>query len=133
MPLGIGFEPAAGLVDGDVLADAGDDILQRAPLGRVIEHVVDGDQRNAGVVARSSASRASRRAIVAAIEHAGGEPDASRREARFAAVARADATSSSASIRAGGMTIRLRPFDVLEQIVEEQDAFAFLGAPLAER
>ena len=29
MPLGIGFEPAAGAVDGDMLADAGEHVLQR--------------------------------------------------------------------------------------------------------
>ena len=31
VPLGIGFEPAAGLDDGQVLADAGHHILQHAP------------------------------------------------------------------------------------------------------
>ena len=39
--------PAASSVT--MLADAGDDVLQRAPFGRVVEHVVDGDQRHAGV------------------------------------------------------------------------------------
>ena len=50
------------VVDRHMLADAGDDVLQRAALRRVIEHVVDGDQRNACARSAMSASRASRRA-----------------------------------------------------------------------
>ncbi len=76
--LGIGFEQPAGLVDRHVLADAGDDVLQRAALGRVIEHVVDGDQRHAGLRGdRLEPGQPAR--IVAAIEHAGGKPDRARR------------------------------------------------------
>ena len=77
MPLGIGCEQPAGRVDGDVLADAGDHVLQRPPFGRVIEHVVDRDQRNAGVCGDRREPRQPA-AVVAAIEHAGGEPDAMR-------------------------------------------------------
>ena len=47
VPLGIGLEPPAGLVDGQVLADAGDHVLQHAPAGLVVEHIVGGDQRHA--------------------------------------------------------------------------------------
>ena len=73
--LGIGGEPPAGLVDGQMLADAGEHVLQFAPVGVVIEHVVDGDQRHAGLRARVDAQRKPR-AVIAAIEHAGGEPHA---------------------------------------------------------
>ena len=48
MPLGIGFEPAARVLQRQMLADAGHDILQGAALGCVIEHVIDGDQRHKG-------------------------------------------------------------------------------------
>ncbi len=46
MTFGIGFEQAARFVERHVLADAGDDVLQRAPLRCVIEHVVGGEQRD---------------------------------------------------------------------------------------
>ena len=60
MPLGVGFKQAAGIVDRDVLADAGQDILQGPPFGRVIEHVVDRDERDA-VLSAIVASLLSRR------------------------------------------------------------------------
>ena len=47
MAFGIGFQPFAGLFQGDMLADAGDDILQIPLVGMVIERVIDGDQRHA--------------------------------------------------------------------------------------
>ena len=68
MPLGIGFQEAAGRIDGQVLADAGDDVLQRPRFGGVIEHVVDGDER-----------------------------------------CPSNASTAVASMRGGGMTMRLRP------------------------
>ena len=43
---GIGGEQAAGIGQRLVLADAGEDVLQAAALGRVIEHVVGGHQRH---------------------------------------------------------------------------------------
>ena len=46
VPLRIGLEQPAGRVDGDVLADAGHDVLQRPLFRCVIEHVVHGDERN---------------------------------------------------------------------------------------
>ena len=66
---GIDGEPAAGCVDRQVLADAGEHVLQFAAVGMMIEHVVDGDERYAGL-ARPALRCASRRAVVAAIEHA---------------------------------------------------------------
>ena len=77
MALGIGGEAAAGLVDRQVLADAGEHVLQLAPVGVMIEHVVDGDQRHAGLP-RERARRGEPRAVVAAIEHGGGEPHPAR-------------------------------------------------------
>ena len=47
MPLGIGLQAEAGFLDRHTLADAGQDVLQRTPLRRVIEHVVGGDQGQA--------------------------------------------------------------------------------------
>ena len=38
--------PEAELVDGDVVPDAGDDILQDAPAGLVEQHVVGDDRRH---------------------------------------------------------------------------------------
>ena len=60
MTLGIGVEPPAGLVDRQMLADAGEHVLQRAPVRMVVEHVVDGDQRHARGARQlgASASRA---------------------------------------------------------------------------
>ena len=64
MPLGIGFEKTTGFVERPVLADAGDDVLQWAPLGRMIEHVVGGqecDARFARDLPRACAGAAGRR------------------------------------------------------------------------
>jgi hypothetical protein len=48
MPLGIGEEAIARLLDGAMLADAGQDILQRTARGDMGMDIVDGDQRRAG-------------------------------------------------------------------------------------
>jgi hypothetical protein len=49
MPLGILLQPAPGLENGHVLADAGDYVLQYPPLGDVVEHIVDGHHRHPGL------------------------------------------------------------------------------------
>ncbi len=46
MPLGIGMQPVAGLADGAMLADAGDDILQRPAFRHVIMNVASRHQRH---------------------------------------------------------------------------------------
>ncbi len=43
MALGIGFEPFSGIVQREMFADAGNDILQFAPLMGMIKNVVGGD------------------------------------------------------------------------------------------
>ena len=48
MPLGIGEEAIARLLDGAMLADAGQHILQRTARGDMGMDIVDGDQRRAG-------------------------------------------------------------------------------------
>ena len=106
MALGIGDEAKAGLVDGAMLADAGQHILQRPPLGDVVEHVVDGDERQPGSLGqRRQAGEAPR--IVAAIEMLGGEIDMAgkiRRDPR-------QANSANAVIlgRSGGSTTTICP------------------------
>ncbi len=46
MALGIGFQPPAGTVEREMLADTGDHVLQRPPLRRVIEHIAHGNERD---------------------------------------------------------------------------------------
>ena len=74
MPLGIGFQKAARLLQRPMLADAGDDILQRPAFRRVIQHVVHGDQRDKRAVGNVPQLRQPA-AIVAAIKQTGCEPD----------------------------------------------------------
>jgi hypothetical protein len=72
---GIGGESPARPVDGQVLADTGEHVLQLPPVGMMIEHVVDGDERHAGR-ARDCGTLRQPRAVVAAKQHAGREPHA---------------------------------------------------------
>ena len=70
--LGMGGEAKPGLIDRAMRADAGQHILQRPPLGDVIEHIVDGDERKPGRVGdRGETGEAA--CIVAAIEMVRGE------------------------------------------------------------
>ena len=74
MAFGVGFKPEAGRGQSRVFADAGQHVLQRAPLGRVIEHVAERDQGHVVFVAqlRQAFDVAP---IVAAIEHGCAEPE----------------------------------------------------------
>jgi len=47
MALGIGLQSQARFVDGHAMPDAGQDVLQPAPLGLVVEHRVAGDHKRA--------------------------------------------------------------------------------------
>ena len=46
MPFGIEFQGAARFFQRTVLTNAGDDILKRAALRHVVQHIVHRDQRN---------------------------------------------------------------------------------------
>ena len=72
MPLGIGVEQIARGRDRHLLADAGDDVLQRAAVGRVIMDVVGGEDR-AAVRPRDPVEPLDPRRIVAAIKPARGD------------------------------------------------------------
>ncbi len=67
MALGVGLEEKTRLVDRGVLADAGEHVLQRAPLGHVVEHVAGRDQGHAATP-REPGQRLEARGIVAAID-----------------------------------------------------------------
>ena len=131
MPLGIGGQELSGLVDGGFLADAGDDVLQLAPLRHVIEHVIDRDQRHAcarGDIGRASRAAAHRRRDTASIRPA--RP--SEREA-FSFRRSSKRMSVSASISRRRHDNEIEAFDKLQQIRQAEQAFALLRAALAER
>ena len=69
MPLGIGVEQVARLRDRRLVADAGHHVLQRAPLGRVVMHIVGGENAQP-VPARQRIQRVDARAVIAAVEMA---------------------------------------------------------------
>ena len=74
MPLGIGFEKPARLVQRDMLADAGDDVLQLAPFGTVIEHIIGGQQRHTSG-ARHTLPFPQAAAVIALMRHGDSKPD----------------------------------------------------------
>jgi hypothetical protein len=79
--LGIDGEPQAGLRNRAFLADAGDDVGERAAFGRVVEHVVDGDEGSADARAQLVEPAEPTRLVAAIAVHAGDE-GAARRGAR---------------------------------------------------
>ena len=114
-----------------MLADARHDVLQRAPFGRVIEHVAGGDQRHARRAGeRSEAGEAPR--IVAAIAHAGAEPDLRRFAQRL------EEGDQRVFVCDGRAPQPLRHDDEVEtlrmgeEVVAADEAFALPGAALAE-
>jgi hypothetical protein len=75
MALGIGGEQAACAADCSLLADAGQHIGKRPAVGMMHVHVIDGDQRHAGV-ARLLGKAPEPRTVVTAIEHGRSEAHA---------------------------------------------------------
>src|ERR1700754_1439917 len=74
MPLGIRLKLPARRLQREMLADAGDNILQGPTFRSVIEDVVDGDERDRGAP-RYVGNAPETARIVTTIKHAGGEPD----------------------------------------------------------
>ena len=75
MALGIGLQPGGRRLDGGLLADAGQHVLQRAARGMMVQHLVGREQRH---LRREREAMQPRQTapVVAAIEQAGGEPHA---------------------------------------------------------
>jgi hypothetical protein len=73
--LGIGGQFAAGAVDGRLLADAGQHVGQRPPVGMMEVHVVDRDQRHLRL-ARGLPDARQPCPVAPAIKHGGGEANA---------------------------------------------------------
>jgi len=74
---GIGGKTPACPVDDQVLADAGEHVLQFPPVGMMIERIVDGDERKTRLRRQTRALHQAR-AVIAAVEHADSEPHAVR-------------------------------------------------------
>src|SRR5262249_60618007 len=72
-------ERQAGVVNGAFLANAGDDVGARPALGRVIEPVVDGDERGPDARAELLEPAEPARLVAAIAVHAGGKGPARRR------------------------------------------------------
>ena len=124
MPFGIGLKPRAGRLQGDMLADAGDDILQFALVGLVIERVIDRDQRHLCSRAPASADALQAAAVFAGVKHGGRQPGIGPRIASAAVCA--------LSGSAGGITISSKPSRYSMQIGEIEKTFAFGRARFAE-
>ena len=74
---GIGLEPLADGVDGGLFADAGQDILQAAARGMVIQHFIGREQRHAGGCGDMMKPRQAA-PVVAAVQQARRQPHAIR-------------------------------------------------------
>ena len=127
---GIEREQPPALVDGDVFADAGDDVLQHAAFRYMIEHVVDGDHRNETIM-RDLGELAQPAGVVAAIEKTCRQPDRPPRcVLRQFSDQRRQPRCVDARRRHDDEIEALRP---VEQVGQVEDTIALLGAPLAER
>ncbi len=141
--LGIDRKPQASLVDGALLADAGDDIGERPALGRVIVHVVDGDQRRAGAPAEL-VEQTEPAGLVAAMQVDAGEEAAPGRRAGEGCEAPGEgrrervgrecdqhlAFAGGHDIGEGDMVLALLPLLDLDVALGQQAAEPAVGGPI---
>ncbi len=138
VPLGIGFQELARLVDRHMLADAGDDVLKLAPRRLVIEHVVDGQQLHARL-GRQHLEPLQPPPVVAMMQHRSRQPDAAGRqrpqrfERRAGFGERAPRRRHHDEQQAFVSDVKIACVVFLREIVQEQRAFALGGALLALR
>ena len=150
--LGVLFESAAGGRDGQVLADAGDDVLERTAAGLVIEHVVDrkhGDADTAGEIGETVETGA----VVAIVGAGGCKPDPAgdasgeSAERLLAAIEVGLIDMDDEELAVGEAFVlggrlhfddtvdvgrdHFMRWDVGEQVIEAEDAIALLGAKVA--
>ncbi len=121
MSLGIYSELAPRTIYGGLLANAGEHVGERPPVGVMIEHIIDCDQRYAGV-ARMVIQPHKPRAVAAAIKHGGSKTDAMWHGFTQAREERSVCRHHD----------QLKPEGMRQQVVEIKSAGAFLGAQITE-
>ena len=111
---------------------AGHDVLQGTPFGRVIEHVAGGDERHARRAGECHKAGEAPR-IVAAIAHAGAEPDLRRFAQRLEESGqRVFPSGGGRAFQALRHDDEVEPLRMGEEVVAADEALALLGAALAE-
>ncbi len=129
MAFGIGFKPLADRIDGGLLADAGQHILQRTARGIVIQHLVGREQFDMGG-AGDVMQPAQAAPVVAAIQQARGKPHAIR--AACAATDQEFSGRRALSKRCGSVRIRSWPSANCRRSssVRRQSPFSVLSSSL---
>ena len=127
VPLGVGGEDEARLADGAPFTDAGEDILQRPLLGRVIKDIAGGDDRRAGRRAQG-VERGQSLEIAGAIGPGRGQPDATPE--RVGQIGEGGRESLVQAI--GRQDDDHLPFAVRMEIGKGEAAFALFRPPLAK-
>ena len=121
MTLGIHGELAPGPINGGLLANAGEYVGERPPVGVMIEHIIDRDQRDASS-ARMIFQPNKARAVAAAVNHGGSKADAMRRSFTQACEKRGASRHRD----------QLEPEGMCQQVIDIKSAGAFLGAQIAD-
>ena len=134
--LGIGCEPKSGIADAYTLADASQDVLQRAAMGRVIENVACRHERHVATP-RQGGKRRNVGAIFAAVGVRGGEIESGGCEARLEAPQLGLETCGIRGFAPAPALWRDCNEDLAvcggSDVLERENALAFVGAPLTER
>ena len=142
VPLGVGGEPPARLMDGDSFADASDDVLERSFIGVGVQGVRGRQQRHAHGV-REPAQPCKFAFVAPGARHGHAEPDATGRRTDHPGERRFQrgigARRRQQRIAAGhGRTRAARRHDdqqqvvqVTDQVAEPEDAATLLGAQVA--
>ena len=121
MALGIYSELATGTVDGGLFADAGKHVGERPPVGMVVEHIIDRDQRNTGD-ARMVFQAHEPRPVSTSVEHGSGKADAMWHSF----------TQAREQRDASRHCDQFEPEGVCQKIVEIKSTGAFFGAQIAQ-
>ena len=125
--VGVAFTQEAGIVDDDVVADAGDDVLQHAPGGFVVEHVV-GDDRGHAVLRGEVGKIEEAQLVVRPAAERQGKVATARKRFREAAQVKGRDVVRLVGDQHGEQTFA--PFD---DILPVEMAFSLAGPRLADR
>ena len=129
MPLGIGLQKSARLLQRSMLPNACDDILKRPAFGHMIKHVVHGDQRNQRAVGRIL-QLCQPAAVIAAIKQTRRKPHRAAGRTLLEAAKHFDQRVGIDPI--GRHDDEVESFRLLQQIRKPKNAVALFRAILAD-